>query len=176
MGQLLLLEDFNSQVGCDSIEWHVDFRPHGISSINTNDNLLLHLCASHKLSLTRTLFQLDKRYLTTCTQPRSAQSTSSLDSGKCERYSIRAWCAMLYVTSTTSCPEPCCFSKIVQPFISDSQSKGVGWLLRNYRKPVSTKWYTPKSTMLFDKPCMLFSGIIWRCNLRKQPTDVVELG
>lgn len=69
--KLVVLGDFNAQIGRDHCLWEGIIDRHSIGSCNANGQLLLGLCAEHQLVVTNTIFQLPKRQKTTRRHPRS---------------------------------------------------------------------------------------------------------
>ena len=53
----VLLGDFNAHVGTDNETWKGVIGRHGIATANQNDQYLLQLCSSNRLSITNTFFQ-----------------------------------------------------------------------------------------------------------------------
>ena len=69
--KLILLGDFNSEVGTDHQIWEGVIGLEGVGQCNSNDLLLLWKCAEHDLLFTNTVFYLPNRNKTSWMHPRS---------------------------------------------------------------------------------------------------------
>ncbi|CAG5047559.1 unnamed protein product [Parnassius apollo] len=68
---ILMLGDFNACVGRDCDAWPKVLGRHGVSSMNSNGQLLLSLCAQFELTVTNTIFRPTAKHKTTWTHPMS---------------------------------------------------------------------------------------------------------
>ena len=60
--KILLLGDFNAQIGQDSGIWKGVLGRHGIGQANSNGMRLLTLCSEHNLTISNTTFQQNNKY------------------------------------------------------------------------------------------------------------------
>ena len=71
--KIIVMGDFNAQVGQNGGVWKSIIGKHGVGKENSNGNLLLSECAKHDLAITNTFFRLPAKKRTTWMHPRSKQ-------------------------------------------------------------------------------------------------------
>ena len=70
--KLIMMGDFNAQVGCDHHQaWEKVIGRHGIGKENSNITPLLSLCTAHKLMITNTMFKQRDSHKVSWMHPRS---------------------------------------------------------------------------------------------------------
>lgn len=70
--RLIIHGDFNARIRID-YSWPNILGRHGTGMCNSNELMLLPLCAQHQLSITNTIFQQADKFKSTWMHPRSRQ-------------------------------------------------------------------------------------------------------